>query len=202
MYEDYKMIGGQHRFACDQFGGGRSDPWAFSATRAWFVANCCAAGIPMVFMGSEWNQPGWWDTVHRQIEWSHAGDNIGKGMMALMTDGFELRRKHIALRIGGTNTLHEDRINGVLAVDRIWEENRVVVVINAGRHAWQAGEYKVWVGGDAYGLKEVLCSADDKYGGWKDQYGNGSEKIIGVYDGFASINVPSQSSMIFEVVPV
>lgn len=51
-YEDYEMIGGQHRYACDQFGGGRDDPWARSATRAWFVANCCAAGIPMLFMGT------------------------------------------------------------------------------------------------------------------------------------------------------
>lgn len=51
IYDDYKMIGGRHRYSCDQFGGGREDPWARSASRAWFVANCCAAGIPMLFMG-------------------------------------------------------------------------------------------------------------------------------------------------------
>jgi hypothetical protein len=51
IYEDYKMIGGQHRYAADQFGGGRQDPHARSAVRAWFTVNCCAAGVPMMFMG-------------------------------------------------------------------------------------------------------------------------------------------------------
>lgn len=120
-------------------------------------------------------------------------------MMALVRDALALRKKHIALRIGGTSTLHEDRVNGVLAVDRVWEEQRVVVVINAGRDAWQNNEYKVWVGGDAYALREVLCSADDKFGGWEDQVGNGADKTIGVYGGFASINVPAQSAMVFEI---
>lgn len=122
-------------------------------------------------------------------------------MMALVKDALAVRRKHIALRIGGTSTLHEDRLNGVLAVDRVWEEQRVVIVINAGRSSWQNGEYNVWVGGDAYALRQVLCTADERYGGWDDQHGN-DDAIIGVYGGFASMSIPSQSTLVFEILPV
>lgn len=198
-YEDYKMIGGQHRYAADQFGGGRDDPWARSATRAWFAANVCAAGVPMLFMGSEWLQPGWWDTVHRQLEWDCAVDEFGAPMIKLVSDGLALRKELVALRLGGTSTLHEDRVNGILAIDRVWEGKRVVFVINAGRNAWQNGEYRVWIGGDGITLRERICTADDKYGGWPDQHGNGGREVP-VYDGFACINIPAQSSMIFEVV--
>ncbi len=34
-YEDYKLIGGQHRYAVDQYGGGRSDFQCRSAARLW-----------------------------------------------------------------------------------------------------------------------------------------------------------------------
>lgn len=57
-YADYQMIGGQHRYAVDQFGGGRHDPHALSAARCWWGANIAAAGIPMMFMGTECAQVG------------------------------------------------------------------------------------------------------------------------------------------------
>lgn len=199
IYEDYKMIGGQHRYSCDQFGAGRSDPWARSATKAWWVANAAAAGVPMIFMGTEWGQTAWWDTWGRKPEWNLAEDDIGKQLSNLVKDSLTIRKKYIALRIGGTNTLHEDRGGGVLAVDRCWEDERVIVVINAGREFWSNGEYRVWVGGGGYAIRQVLNSGDAKYGGWEDQKGN-ADNVIPVYDGFVSINVPPQSTMIFEIV--
>jgi len=39
-YADYKMIGGQHRYAADQFGGGRHDGMAVAAARLWYNARC------------------------------------------------------------------------------------------------------------------------------------------------------------------
>ena len=47
-YEDYKMIGGQHRYAVDQYGGGRSAPQACALARLWHTANITAAGLPMM----------------------------------------------------------------------------------------------------------------------------------------------------------
>ena len=59
-YEDYAYIGGQHRYAVDQYGGGRGDPHARASARLWYTANVAAAGLPMVFMGTEFAQSGWW----------------------------------------------------------------------------------------------------------------------------------------------
>lgn len=52
------MIGGQHRYACDQYGGGRSDAFARASSRLWYTANVAAAGLPMAFMGTEFAQVG------------------------------------------------------------------------------------------------------------------------------------------------
>ena len=59
-YEDYAYIGGQHRYAVDQYGGGRGDPHARGSARLWYTANVAAAGLPMIFMGTEFAQSGWW----------------------------------------------------------------------------------------------------------------------------------------------
>ena len=59
-YEDYAYIGGQHRYAVDQYGGGRGDPHARASARLWYTANVAAAGLPMIFMGTEFAQSGWW----------------------------------------------------------------------------------------------------------------------------------------------
>lgn len=56
------MIGGQHRYAVDQYGGGRNDPHATATARLWWGACTAAAGLPMMFMGTEIAQSGWWDT--------------------------------------------------------------------------------------------------------------------------------------------
>lgn len=54
------MIGGRHRYAPDQFGGGRTDPHAMAAVRAWLCAGGMAAGTPMMFMGERaWLGWGW-----------------------------------------------------------------------------------------------------------------------------------------------
>lgn len=72
-YEDYKMIGGQHRYAVDQLGGGRTDSRATAAARCWWAANIAAAGLPMMFMGTEMAQSGWWDTDQwHGIQWANA----------------------------------------------------------------------------------------------------------------------------------
>lgn len=36
-------------------------------------------------------------------------------------------------------------------------EARVIIVVNAARRSWQAGEYGLWVGGDG-SFKQVYCS--------------------------------------------
>jgi len=198
-YKDYDMIGGRHRFAVDQFGGGRTDPHATASARLWYTANVAAAGLLMMFMGTEFAQGGWWDIdEHHSLQWDNAADDLGKRMMAAVTAANHLRLEHGALRKGWANILHEDRPNGVVAFERVCEgEPRIVTVINAGRGSWQKGEYGVWVGGGSF--EEVFSSQDERFGGWEGVKSNAGETKPS-YDGKLWINLPGQCTLVFKQV--
>jgi len=193
--EDYKLIGGQHRYGVDMFGAGRGDPWARCAVLAWHAANVASAGIPMLFMGNEIGQPGWWDnTPERRLEWAHAEDEVGSALLRGFSAAFALRKRFPVLNVGWPKVLHEDRPNGVLAFERVFDGlERVVTLVNAGRGAWQSGEYGVWVGGGRF--EQVYCSSDAAYGGWEAARSNEGE--LNAVDGKLWINVPSQTTLVF-----
>lgn len=195
-YEDYKFIGGQHRYACDQLGGGRNDPAARAAARCWHAANIAAAGTPMLFMGTEWAQTGWWDvTEERRLNWALAEDDIGRDMLAAFTAANALRRQFPVLRRGWPTMLHEDRPNGIMVFERVFEgDERVVTVVNAGRNAFQKGEYGAWVGGGRF--RQVYCSADTAFGGDPAMHSNGSEPLQS-HDGKLWLNLPPTCTTVF-----
>jgi len=196
-YKDYEMIGGQHRYSVDQFGGGRTDPHATASSRLWYAANVAAAGLPMMFMGSEFAQGGWWDiTEERRMQWGFSKDPIGQHMIAAVSAANKLRTKYAALRKGWANILHEDRPNGVVAFERVFEgEPRMVCVINAGRKSFQEGNYGCWVGGGSF--NEVYSSHDPAFGGWDGVMTNGGETKHS-HDGKLWLNLPGQCTLIFE----
>ena len=197
-YKDYEMIGGQHRYAVDQFGGGRTDPHATANARLWYAANVAAAGLPMMFMGTEYAQGGWWDiTEHRRMQWAQSEDEIGKNMIAAISAANKLRQEYVALRRGWANILHEDRPNGIVAFERVCDgEPRIVCVINAGRSSFQEGQYGCWVGGGSF--EEIYNSHDPKFGGW-DVKANG-DGIKHAHEGKLYLNVPPESCLIFKQV--
>jgi 1,4-alpha-glucan branching enzyme len=198
-YEDYKLIGGQHRYAVDQFGGGRGDPHARCSALQWHAANITSAGIPMLFMGNEWGQPGWWDTSdERRLNWSHASDELGAKILLGFSEAFALRARFPVLRVGWPQMLHEDRANGVLAFERVFDGlERVVTVVNAGRSAWQAREYGVWVGGGNF--EQVYCSSEARYGGWEGTKSN-EGGVLNSVDGKLWINLAGQTTLVFKQV--
>jgi hypothetical protein len=56
-----------------------------AAQRTWYTAGIAAAGLHMMFMGTEWAQTGWWHTdEHHRLQWQMAEDKIGKTMMEFM----------------------------------------------------------------------------------------------------------------------
>ena len=198
-YEDYKEIGGQHRYACDQYGGGRGDPHARACARLWYAANVAAAGIPMLFMGTEWAQPGWWHTSEeRRLDWAHAEDEVGRQMISAFAAANALRKELPVLRRGWPSMLHEDRPNGVLCFQRTFPgDERVVTVVNASRSSWQEGQYGVWVDGGSF--RQVYCSADPQFGGWEGVKSNG-DGLLHSPDGKLYINLPAQATLIFKQV--
>jgi 1,4-alpha-glucan branching enzyme len=197
-YKDYEMIGGQHRYAVDQFGGGRTDPHATANARLWYAANVAAAGLPMMFMGTEYAQGGWWDiTEHRRLQWALSEDAIGKQMIAAVSAANKLRQEYVSLRRGWANILHEDRPNGIVAFERVCDgEPRIVCVINAGRSSFQEGQYGCWVGGGSF--EEIYSSHDPVFGGWDVKTNGGGVKHS--HEGKLYLNVPPQCCLIFKQV--
>ncbi|KAI3423988.1 hypothetical protein D9Q98_009821 [Chlorella vulgaris] len=192
-YQDYNPIGGHHRYAVDQFCGGRTDQHAAASARLWYAANVAAAGLPMLFMGTEFAQNGWWnnDEWHR-LRWENAEDDIGRGMMAAVGDANRLRQSRPVLRYGWSNCIHEDRQNGVMGYERVAEgQPRVVVVVNAARKSWQGGDYGLWVGGGG-SFKQIYCSQDTAYGGAATWVSN---DVVGEYDGRIYINLPASCTL-------
>lgn len=192
-YPDYNPIGGHHRYAVDQFCGGRSDPNAFASARLWYAANIGASGLPLMFMGTEMAQNGWWhtDEWHR-LQWANVEDDIGRGMLAAVSDANRLRSQYPVLRYGWSNSIHEDRGSGVMGYERVAEgEARVIVVVNAARGSWQGGEYGLWVGGEG-SFKQIYCSQDAKYGGSPTWVSN---DVVTAHDGKIWINLPAQCTI-------
>lgn len=192
-YQDYQPIGGHHRYAVDAFCGGRTDPHAFASARLWYAANVAAAGLPMLFMGTEIAQNGWWHVdEHHRLQWDLAEDEIGKGMMAAVRDVNLLRAAYPALRYGWSNCIHEDRQHGVMGYERVaGGEARVIVVVNAARHSWQSGEYGMWVGGGG-AFEQVYCSQDPAYGGDPAWVSNG---VVPEHDGRIFLNLPASCTL-------
>lgn len=192
-YQDYSLVGGHHRYAVDQFCGGRTDRNAIASARLWYAANVGAAGAPLMFMGTEMAQNGWWhtDEWHR-INWDNAEDEIGRGMMAAVADVNALRVSHPVMRYGWSNCIHEDRANGIMGYERVAEgEARVIVVVNAARGYWQDGNYGLWVGGGG-SFQQIYCSQDVQYGGDPKWVSN---DIVAEYDGKIYLNLPPSCTL-------
>lgn len=207
-YEDLKMIGGQKRYFVDQMGyEGRGDPRARCCMRAWYTANVAAAGIPMAFMGTELPQYGWWapDPDHG-FNWGIAEDDIAVRTIAFFGKVNGLRKLLPVLKKGWCNILHEDRQNGVLGFDRVYDgDERCICVLNAGQQHWGGTEYGVHVGGGRF--QQVFCSADPEFeppGSYLLEPGgivcNKERGVLDTHDGKLWINLPMRCTLIFKQV--
>lgn len=72
----------------------------------------------------------------------------------------------------------------------------MLVVVNAARGSWQAGEYGISVGAAQGGsYEQVYCSMDKQYGGWGDWVSN--PEPIAEHGGRIHINLPPQCTLFF-----
>ena len=159
--------------------GGRGEWRARASARLWWGAAAGAPGVPMLFMGTEAHQDGHWHTTEdASMDWANiarGGEKWAKEGIACVTAANEVRAKHAALRKGSYKTLHADHENGVLAIERAFDDGngkreRMLVVINDGDGQWDLeAPYGVHVGQPwegAGGWEEVFNSQDAAFGGW------------------------------------
>lgn len=182
--------------------GGRENWYARAKARMAWALNTASVGTPMMFMGGECHQGGYWhdgldSNGDHRFDWSIAGDWMGMEMRYLVQAANEIRWNHISLRNGRLEVTHRD-VNGVIAFKR-WNDagDVVLVVANAGDRSYNDASYGV-VTGQAGQWEQILCTQDAWFGGW-DGAGNAYYQPHTQGDGRIYINVPQWSVTMFRL---
>ena len=181
--------------------GGRGNGWARAKARLAWALNATLAGTPMLFMGTEGHQDGFWDPVvgtsydHR-LDWGQIGDNLGAPMQQMVRDVNQLRWAHPGLRSPAGFVVHADGQNRVAGFKRYDLAGDVLlVVVNAGDGQCDGNQYAVNLAGDEGAWREVFNSQAPVYGGI------GTVGNFGVAlqaeNGQLWINLPSWSVLVF-----
>lgn len=181
--------------------GGRANGWARAKARLAWALNAMLPGTPMLFMGTEGHQDGWWDpvlgdTTDYRLDWAKLGDSLGAPMRLMVADVNRVRWEHEGVRTGEGEVAHVDSQNGVVAFKRFNNAGDVLlVVVNAGDGQWSAGDYGVNLAGDEGSYREIFNSQAAVYGG-VNAPGNFGETLTPENDELW-INLPCWSVLIF-----
>lgn len=195
--EDWK----RHRYFVD-FYGGRGNWHARAKARLGWALNVAAMGTPMLFMGLECHQEGWWhDDGAHGFDWALTGDAYGLEMRRLVAAANEVRRNNPALRGETLDPVHEDRENAVLAFKRYLPGGGscVLTVVNLGDRNFGDHSYGVPTGGQQGRWTQILCTQDAAFGGW-DGAGNAFHEPTTQDDGRIYINLPQWSVVMMRLV--
>ncbi|MCO6045088.1 alpha-amylase family glycosyl hydrolase [Aeoliella sp. ICT_H6.2] len=197
----------RHRYLVDLLGG-RHNSWARAKCRLAWALNATMPGTPMCFMGSEcllasphvaWGY--WHDGVDQwgdhRFDWRTAGDALGLEMRELVAASNAVRWENPALRSDDFRIVHVDRENNVLAFVREFYHNKILVVVNVGDRNFTDHNYEVPTGGLEGAFAEVLCSQDERFGGWQGAGNAGHFPTPSEY-GRISINLPQWSVVAFK----
>ena len=162
----------RHRYLVE-FAGGRHDARARAKARlGWALAVACP-GTPMLFMGTEFHQPGYWHDGddrfgdHRP-DWSLSEDDIGREMRRFVGEANRVRRERASLRGDTFAITHDDPGARVLAFKR-WVPGRrdvVLAVANFSDRDYAAAGYGVNTGGQEGRWVELLNTQAPEFGGW------------------------------------
>ncbi len=182
--------------------GGRTNWYARAKARMAWALNIAAEGTPMLFMGSECHQEGYWhdswdNNGDHRFDWSIAGDWMGMEMRYLVQAANQTRWNHVALRNGSLEVTHRDT-NGVIAFKR-WNNagDVVLVVVNASDRSYTSASYGVATG-QAGRWEQILCTQDAWFGGWHGA-GNAYYQPHTQADGRVYVNVPQWSVTMFRL---
>jgi 1,4-alpha-glucan branching enzyme len=187
-----------------ELAGGRGDWHARAKARLGWALAAAIPGTPMLFMGTETNQWGYWaanedaNPLHHdhRFDWNLLRTSEGEEMMRLVGAANAVRWQNRALRSDSLEFKHEDRQNAVLAFKR-WSNdgNIVLVVVNASENEWRFGDYGVNMTGDRGGWREIFNSQAPYFGGY--DCGNPAATLYVQNDGRLYMNLPKWGVLMF-----
>jgi 1,4-alpha-glucan branching enzyme len=158
-------------------------------------------GIPMIFQGEEFLQPGYFgrNAADNYLDWDLVSGN--SGILQMYRDLIAIRKNHASLRGNNVEVFHVDNNNKLIAFRR-WNANQnTVVIVNFGSSTW-SGNYQigwpVW--------KTGHCIFNGDWNGYSSDFGNHGgwdvQPVSGGMDGMdqrANISIAPYTAVIYDL---
>jgi 1,4-alpha-glucan branching enzyme len=196
----------ENRYFVERIGGpitGRQNWYALAQSRMGWALNITTPGTPLLFMGTEIQHYGYWNSANdpfgdHRFDWAIAGDSTGWAMRNLVADANNLRWNNPALRSdSGPTVPHQDNANNVLGFLR-WNDqgNVILTVVNLSDNQWDQPNYGINIGGPGDSWEEIFNSQSPQYGGWADS-GNYMANPVVQSDNRLYVRLPKWSILVF-----
>jgi len=211
-----------HRHFVDRVGG-RGKWHARAQTRMWWAINATSRTIPMMFMGDEFLQGGFWhcDPANRGtwMQWPESialdgSDLLHEAIPAGMDENTQwslqmarctravnlLRAGSSALTSHNYHVVHENFNMQVFAFVR-WEGSQAMLVIaNTSENQWEGERmYKIQVGGIPFTPNIATLEFNSQaaeFGGWEGSASSGS---VNMENSSLTIHVPKWSVLVYSL---
>ncbi|HYA88691.1 MAG TPA: alpha amylase C-terminal domain-containing protein, partial [Nitrospirota bacterium] len=196
-----RQDGGCHRYYISRMGG-RNNWHGRAQVRMWYALQTMGRGLPMIFMGTEILQDGWWhvDDEHRfcwRLVDEH--DILAGQMSDCVRDANRLRLSDSAFSSGHIRFVHEDTRNTVLGWLR-WSEGQGSVflcVANLSEGEWLSNDYALNTGWGEGRWQQVFNSQAAPYGGWDGSWSEG--ELPSDQEGKIRINLSKWSVSVYKL---
>ncbi|MBF0199463.1 MAG: alpha amylase C-terminal domain-containing protein [Planctomycetes bacterium] len=172
--------GGVHRHAVARFGG-RHNWHGRAQVRMWYSLQCVSRALPMVFMGTENLQDGWWHIdEHHCFDWNLAqgNDSHAPHMQSLVKKIHALRTGQGAFQSEDLRIVHQDASAKVIAFMR-WQEGSpeqgaYLCILHYGEEEWLNGDYRIYTDwGSQTQWQEEFNSQRPEFGGYEEACNQG-----------------------------
>ncbi len=160
-----------------------------------------APGIPMIFQGEEFLQPGWFDmnVANNYLNWNLT--TTYSGILQMYKDLIRIRKNYAALRSNNITVFHIDDSNKLIAYHRWDGSQNMVVIANFGSTSW-SGNYQI--GWPVWATGHSVFNSD--WNGYSADFGNHGgwdiSPVSGGMDGMnqrANISIAPYSVVIYDL---
>ncbi|XP_026194494.1 uncharacterized protein LOC34620023 [Cyclospora cayetanensis] len=177
--------------------GNRHNWHSRAQCRMWYSLQAVSRGLPMLFMGSETHQDGYWNVEPgRCMDWSLMEDAYAQQMMKLVAAANRLRLSLPELTDEHCTPqfFHENSTNRVLGFTR----GNLLILLNCGEGQWEGGCTYVVQCPFSSGtkLRLILNSQAADFGGWHDSAGPPEAQVQ--EGGTLSVRLPKWSVIVYQ----
>ncbi|CBZ55921.1 putative 1,4-alpha-glucan branching enzyme [Neospora caninum Liverpool] len=180
--------------------GGRNNWHSRAQCRMWYSLQAVSRGLPMMFMGTETHQDGWWDCAEsHRMNWGlvDGQDSHAQEMMKLVAAANKLRLSFPSLTDDDSLVRfpHLDYQNRVLGFVR----GSLLIVLNCSESQWENRDYEVLTECANRSFKEIFNSQSAEFGGWEGSWSSRDRNLVSSAQARLAVNLPKWSVTVYEL---